>query len=182
MAQLDAGLALSDGVGGSTGRTISVPLDSWARLAIVTERVRQVTPRTILDDLFNHAPSLTSEDDCTESIVIPLLIRTGFTPSQIRRKVSITRQGSQGFCKQADIVIYSDGRPMMVVETKRLGHRLTEEDSNQALAYTQLLNPAALFAVLTNGRDWEVYRLDRDEIGGLEDLPDPSCLGNQPRR
>ena len=129
-----------------------------------------MTPRTILDDLFNHAPSLTSEDDCTEIIVIPLLIRTGFAPSQIRRKVSITRQGSQGSCKQADIVIYSDGRPMMVVEIKRLGHRLTEEDSNQALAYTQLLNPAALFAVLTNGRDWEVYRLDRDEIGGLDDL------------
>ena len=36
VAQLDVGLAPSDGVGGSTGRTISVPLDSWARLAIVT--------------------------------------------------------------------------------------------------------------------------------------------------
>jgi type I restriction enzyme M protein len=135
-----------------------------------------VTSRTTLDDLVNHAPSLTSADDCAENIVIPLLIRTGFTPGQISRKVSITRPGSQGFYRQADIVVYCDGRPMMVVETKRLGHRLKEEDSNQALAYAQLLNPSALFAVLTNGRDWEVYRLDRDEIGGLEDLPGPELL------
>jgi type I restriction enzyme M protein len=135
-----------------------------------------VTSRTTLDDLVNHAPSLTSADDCAENIVIPLLIRTGFTPGQISRKVSITRPGSQGFYRQADIVVYCDGRPMMVVETKRLGHRLKEEDSNQALAYAKLLNPSALFAVLTNGRDWEVYRLDRDEIGGLEDLPGPELL------
>jgi len=135
-----------------------------------------LTPRTILDDLFNHAPSLTSEDDCAVNIVIPFLIRTGFTPDQIRRKVSVTRPGSQGFGKQADIVVYSDGRPMMVVDTKRLSHRLKEEDSNQALAYARLLNPSAIFAVLTNGRDWEVYRLDRDEIGGLEDLPSPELL------
>jgi type I restriction enzyme M protein len=129
-----------------------------------------------LDDLFSHAPSMTSEDDCVENIVIPLLTRIGFTRSQIRRKVPVTRPGSQGFCKQADIVVYSDGRPMMVVETKRPGHRLKEEDSNQALAYAKLLNPSALFAALTNGRDWEVYRLDRDEIGGLEDLPGPEQL------
>ena len=135
-----------------------------------------MTPRTILDELFSDAPSLTSEDDCAENIVIPLLIRIGFAPGQIRRKVSVTRPGSQGAGKQADIVIFSDDRPMMVVETKRPSRGLKEEDSNQVLAYAQLLNPPAFFAVLTNGQDWEVYRLGRDEIGGLEDLPDPELL------
>ena len=69
-------------------------------------------------------------------------------------------------------------RPSLVVETKRIQHRLSEEDVNQALSYAQLLEPPTRIAILTNGRDWEVYYLDKDDIGDLESVPDPQELAS----
>lgn len=132
--------------------------------------------QAILDDIFRNAPPLNSEDDCAENVVIPFLLRLGYDRNQIRRKVSITGTSGHRFRKQADIVVYIGERPSLVVETKRIQHRLKEEDVNQALSYAQLLEPPTPIAVLTNGRDWEVYYLDRDDIGGLESIPEPQEL------
>lgn len=134
--------------------------------------------QAILDDIFHNAPPLNSEDDCAENIVIPLLLRLGYDRNQIGRKVSITGTSGHRFRKQADIVIYTGERPSFVVETKRIQHRLKEEDVNQALSYAQLLEPPTPIAILTNGRDWEVYYLDNDDIGGLDSIPEPSDLEN----
>ncbi|NJM87337.1 MAG: N-6 DNA methylase [Hydrococcus sp. RU_2_2] len=132
--------------------------------------------QAILDDIFRNAPLLNSEDDCAENVVIPLLLRLGYDRNQIGRKVSITGTSGHRFRKQADIVIYIRERPSLVVETKRIQNRLKEEDVNQALSYAQLLDPPSPIAILTNGRDWEVYYLDRDDIGGLESVPEPQEL------
>lgn len=132
--------------------------------------------KAILEDIFRSAPPLNSEDDCAENIVIPFLQRLGYERNQIRRKVSITGTSGHRFRKQADIVIYINEHPAFVVETKRIQHRLKEEDVNQVLSYAQLLEPPTPIAVLTNGRDWEVYYLDRDDIGSLESIPEPQEL------
>lgn len=132
--------------------------------------------QAILDDIFRKAPPLNSEDDCAENVVIPFIMRLGYDRNQIRRKVSITGTSGHRFRKQADIVVYIGERPALVVETKRIQHRLSEEDVNQALSYAQLLEPSTPIAVLTNGRDWEIYYLDRDDIGGLESVPEPQEL------
>lgn len=132
--------------------------------------------QAILDDIFRNAPPLNSEDDCAENVVIPFLMRLGYDRNQIGRKVSITGTSGHRFRKQADIVVYVRERPALVVETKRIQHRLSEEDVNQALSYAQLLEPSTPIAVLTNGRDWEIYYLDRDDIGGLESVPEPQEL------
>ncbi|MBC6419353.1 MAG: N-6 DNA methylase [Prochloron sp. SP5CPC1] len=132
--------------------------------------------QAILDDIFRNAPPLNSEDDCAENVVIPFLLRLGYDSNQIGRKVSITGTSGHRFRKQTDIVVYIGERPSLVVETKRIQHRLREEDVNQALSYAQLLKPPTPIAVLTNGRDWEVYYLDRDDIGGLESVPEPQEL------
>lgn len=130
----------------------------------------------ILEDLFANAPELVSEDDCAENIVVPFFLRLGYARDQIRRKVAIRDPAGRSYKKQSDIVIYREGRPLLVVETKRLTHKLKEEDANQALAYAQLMEPSVPMAVLTNGRDWELYELESDEIGGLADVPDPTEL------
>lgn len=130
----------------------------------------------ILDDVFRNSPPLISEDDCAENIVVPYLRRSGYSPNQIRRKVSIRGVSGRQFKKQADIVLYTDNSPGMVIETKKAQHRLREEDANQVLAYAQLLNPPCPYAVLTNGHKWEVYKLSDDTIGTLEDVPEPSDL------
>jgi type I restriction enzyme M protein len=130
----------------------------------------------ILEDIFRNAPPLNSEDDCAENVVIPFLLRLGYERNQIGRKVSITGTSGHRFRKQADIVVYTNERPSLVVETKRIQHRLKEEDVNQTLSYAQLLEPPTPIAILTNGRNWEVYYLDRDDIGGLEAVPEPQEL------
>ncbi|KKD35292.1 MAG: N-6 DNA methylase [Limnoraphis robusta] len=132
--------------------------------------------RAILDDIFRNAPSLNSEDDCAENIVIPFLLRLGYDRNKIRRKVSITGKSGHRFKKQADLVVYVNECPGLVVETKRIQHRLKEEDVNQVLSYAQLLEPPTPLAILTNGRDWEVYYLDKDDIGNLEAVPEPQEL------
>ncbi|MFK0733041.1 MAG: N-6 DNA methylase [Gloeotrichia echinulata GP01] len=132
--------------------------------------------KAILEDIFRNAPSLNSEDDCAENVVIPFLQRLGYDRHQIRRKVSITGTSGHRFRKQADIVVYINQRPALVVETKRIQHRLKEDDVNQVLSYAQLLEPPTPIAVLTNGRDWEIYYLDKDDIGGLEAIPEPQEL------
>ena len=132
--------------------------------------------QAILEDIFRNAPPLNSEDDCAENVVVPFLQRLGYDRNQIRRKVSITGTSGQKFRKQADIVVYVNECPALVVETKRIQHRLKEEDVNQALSYAQLLNPPAPIAVLTNGSNWEVYYLAKDDIGNLEAVPEPQEL------
>ncbi len=132
--------------------------------------------QAILNDIFRNSPPLNSEDDCAENVVIPFLLRLGYNRNQIRRKVSITGTSGHRFRKQADIVVYIGDRPSLVIETKRIQHRLKEEDVNQALSYAQLLEPPTPIAVLTNGRDWEVYYLERDDIGGLASVPEPQEL------
>ncbi|MTJ54613.1 N-6 DNA methylase [Anabaena sp. UHCC 0253] len=132
--------------------------------------------QSILDDIFRNAPTLNSEDDCAENIVIPLLQRLGYDKNNIRRKVSITGISGRKFRKQADIVVYINERPALVIETKRIQHSLKEEDVNQVLSYAQLLNPPTSIAILTNGKTWEVYYLDQDDIGNLEAVPEPQEL------
>ncbi len=132
--------------------------------------------RGILDDLFRTSPILNSEDDCAENIVVPFLLRLGYSRDQIRRKVTITSSSGGSFRKQADIVLNIDNRPAIVIETKKLQHRLKEEDVNQAMSYAQLLNPPAPIAVLTNGRNWEVYQFSSSNIGNIEDFPEPDAL------
>jgi type I restriction enzyme M protein len=152
-------------------------------------RARRHTPaavakskRAILEDIFRSAGHLESEDDTAEKVVIPFLRRLGYDSADIRRKVSIGAGSGRRFKKQADIVVYVDGRPGLVIETKRLKRRLREEDANQALSYAQLLEPPAPFAILTNGRVWEQYTLKNESIGGLEDVIEPAGLRSVVRR
>ena len=130
----------------------------------------------ILDELFKTAPSLLSEDDCAENIVIPFLLRLGYDRQQMQRKVTITGFSGRKFRKQADIILFIDGRAAIIVETKKLQHRLREEDANQVLSYAQLVDPPAPFAILTNGKDWEVYKLFDEAIGDLSAVPEPDEL------
>lgn len=146
---------------------------SWQQIG---EWSMPLNKQAILDDIFRNAPRLNSEDDCAENIVIPFLLRLGYNKNQIGRKVSITRNSGHRFRKQADIVVNIQERPSLVVETKRIQNRLREEDVNQVLSYAQLLEPPTPIAILTNGRDWEVYYLDREDIGGLESVPEPQEL------
>lgn len=135
-----------------------------------------MTKRAALEDIFRHAPALQSEDDCAENIVVPFLNRLGHARSDIARKVTISAGDNRALRKQADLVVQAGGSPALVVEVKRIDHNLNQDDANQVLSYAQLLEPPTKYAVLTNGRDWEVYTLDDDSIGDIESVPEPLDL------
>jgi type I restriction enzyme M protein len=133
----------------------------------------RVNIKRLLDDLFKNANDLVSEDDCAEAVVIPLLKALGHM--DISRKVTVpVPTGEKVIFRQADIIIRVKGQPRMVVETKRLTHKLDDEDTSQVLAYAELLD--CRFAVLTNGRVWEVTDRVSFTTGGLADLPDAAAL------
>ena len=56
---------------------------------------------------------------------------------------------------RADYALLKEGRPVALVEAKRLGHRLELSDIMQVLNYA---NTAGVeYMVLTNGDRWEMY-------------------------
>ena len=54
---------------------------------------------------------------------------------------------------RADIIIYSKGTPLAVVELKRHGIAITLEDAEQGLSYARMLSPMPPLVVVTNGTD-----------------------------
>jgi len=132
--------------------------------------------RAILEELLPEAGLPVSEDACTESIVIPLLLRLGFEHHQLQRNVTIRDAHGKSLGAHAGLLVTIDDHPALVVEAKDLSHRLNDEDVNRALAYARLLRLRVPLVVLTNGRDWEVYQFGHASIGGLDQVPDATDL------
>lgn len=56
-----------------------------------------------------------------------------------------------------DILVQRSGRNLLIVETKADGLQLTDDDRDQAISYARLVHPMAPYAVVTNGREYELY-------------------------
>lgn len=52
-----------------------------------------------------------------------------------------------------DILLEKDGKPLAILELKRPGSTLTEDDEAQGLSYARLVQPPAPLVVVTNGTD-----------------------------
>lgn len=68
--------------------------------------------------------------------------------------------GGQSWSKagRADIVLFHKGSPLAVLELKRKGLRLQDEDRLQGLSYAKMLDPMAPLVVVTNGETTKKYR------------------------
>ncbi len=54
---------------------------------------------------------------------------------------------------RSDIILYEGDRPLAVLELKRAGVPLTQEDDAQGLSYARVLNPSPPLVIVTNGAD-----------------------------
>jgi hypothetical protein len=64
-----------------------------------------------------------------------------------------------------DILVTRDGQNLFVLEVKRRGQELTEQDRDQAVCYARLVDPMAPYALVSNGDDTRIYRTDtRKEV------------------
>jgi predicted type IV restriction endonuclease len=76
--------------------------------------------------------------------------------------------------KFADLVVKRDDKPLFAVECKAISHALRERDLFQVVGY--IANLGLDWAVLTNGRRWECYRMQKGQtelLFGIE-VPAPA--------
>lgn len=114
----------------------------------------------------NKEDKKTTETDVSHKVIVPYLEGLGFKKSDMDFEFPVKAQIGSGKAKTvfADIVIRQKGKAVMIVEIKKLDHRLEERDREQAISYARLFDPEPVnFAVVTNGRIWQAYRVDTKE-------------------
>ncbi|PTU00606.1 hypothetical protein DBR45_21840, partial [Pseudomonas sp. HMWF031] len=100
--------------------------------------------------------------------------QTKFSVRVGRKTVEVKSRADEA---RADIILYSNSRPVAVLELKRHGHSLTRDDEEQGLCYAKLLNPPAPLTVVSNGSETRIL----DTFSGQEwkpTTPDESTLDN----
>jgi hypothetical protein len=73
------------------------------------------------------------------------------------KEVEIDGAAAGNVSGRLDILLTFDDRPLAVLELKRAGRALHEDDRRQALSYARLLEPMAPLAIVTNGSDMRVF-------------------------
>ena len=107
---------------------------------------------------------LYSEQDVVSKVVVPDLAALGYSEGTSRHGTVVLRfnhpitaqQGREKKTIFADIVVFVDGVPVIVVEAKNPREYLTENDREQAVSYARLLDNIAPYAALCNGT-WQVF-------------------------
>ena len=69
------------------------------------------------------------------------------------RQTLVVDSGKSRAEARLDILLEKDGKPLAVMELKRHGTQLTDDDETQGLSYARVLQPAAPLVVVTNGTD-----------------------------
>ncbi len=112
-----------------------------------------------LEALEKSGPNLfQNEAEVEAKLVAPLIRFLGYGEKDFRLRVQVKFQVGRGEASGvADWVIYRNGRPFLVVETKAPGQALNEQVENQARSYAFQLG--APYYILTNGRHLKLYEL-----------------------
>jgi hypothetical protein len=92
-------------------------------------------------------------------LAFPLLPRdsvqhqTKFTFSFGGKEITVDGKGKEVAQSRADIILYFRERPLAVLELKRSGLALSDDDSKQGLSYARVLNPSPPLVVISNGQE-----------------------------
>lgn len=87
---------------------------------------------------------------------------------EIERPVKVARERR---ANRADIVVFRDGEPYIVVECKARSIKKLDDAIQQAMNYALLLGMQATFAVATNGDQWIIRRRVAADWVPVVDLP-----------
>lgn len=97
------------------------------------------------------------------------LIRTyGYLINDIKIEQPVTVGTRKHF---ADIVIFKDDTPFIVIECKRRKFNKIDQGVDQAISYAASKQMMAEYAVFSNGRQWIVKRLMNNEWVTIPDIP-----------
>lgn len=65
---------------------------------------------------------------------------------------------------RADIIVFADDKALVVVELKRPGAALSDDDVAQGLSYARLMRPIAPLVVVSNGTDTRIYMTHSGDV------------------
>ena len=123
---------------------------------------------------------LYSEADVISKVVVPGLAALGYAEGSgrygrvvVRHEYPINAQaGRQKKTIFADLVVFVDGVPVIVVDAKNPREFLTDNDREQVVSYARLLDKIAPYAALCNG-PWKVYdAIRKQQIKALPRIAD----------
>lgn len=121
-----------------------------------------------------------NEEAAKQAFVMPLIEMLGYNPrdlTQVRPEYAVGVGGKRE--GKVDYAILSGGKPVLLVEVKKVGEELGPKHLSQLFHYFVVV-PSAKFAALTNGIEWQFFsdlsaRNRMDEAPFLEiDLSKPS--------
>lgn len=120
------------------------------------------TIETIKSRINEHRTSLAANETRTRQVLIdPLLDALGWDvsdPDQVELEYDIRG-------RRADYALLVNGKPAAVIEAKRLGNQLVDDNTMQVMNYA---NTAGIeYMVVTNGDQWNMYSVF--ERGAIED-------------
>ena len=120
------------------------------------------TIETIKQRILDHRSSLAANETRTRQVLIdPLLGALGWDvsdPNQIELEYDVRG-------RRADYALLVNTNPIAVIEAKRLGHQLVDDNTMQVMNYA---NTAGIeYMVVTNGDEWKMYSVF--ERGAIEE-------------
>lgn len=118
-----------------------------------------------------------SEEDIKQKVIVPFLKSLGFEENEFEFEKSFflrlggytarvdTEEQIKAAQPRLDILLKRDGQNLFVIEVKTDSKELTDEDKEQAISYARLVHPMAPLAVVTNAKDFKIYKVgDKNEI------------------
>ena len=126
------------------------------------------------------AMELYSEADVVSKVVVPDLAALGYVEGDtrhgrvvVRHEYPITAQsGREKKTIFADLVVFVNDVPVIVVDAKNPRRFLTDNDREQVVSYARLLDKIAPYAALCNG-PWQVYdAIRKQQIKALPRIAD----------
>lgn len=83
--------------------------------------------------------------------------QTVFTVRLGRKSHTVEGNQSTRASGRCDILIKKDGKPLAILELKRPGLALTDDDREQGLSYAKLTEPWAPLVIVTNGEETQIF-------------------------
>jgi type I restriction enzyme M protein len=131
---------------------------------------------------------LYSEQDAETKVIVPALRELGYDESDPTKRVVLrfqhtitVHQGRSQKPIQADIVVFINDSPVIVIDSKNPREYLTDNDREQVISYARLIGDIAPYAVLSNGYTWQVFdSVSKQQIKSLPTYGD--LIGNLQRR
>jgi type I restriction-modification system DNA methylase subunit len=118
---------------------------------------------------------LYSAQDAESKVILPTLRELGYDESDPHKTVVLrfqhpltVHQGRERKTIYADVVVFVQDSPVIVVDSKNPRQYLTDNDREQVISYARLIGDVAPYAALCNGYTWQVFdSVSKQQIRGL---------------